>query len=325
MDKNQAMQNIAKKGKVEVAVLTKEYEEIFSKMPDSPDREHLALRELNNRYSGPEDKTAKFDVCVVGYFNLTDFNRKTLKEAIDAYKKDPEGTLKRGVVRLIENEPVVIDLKETFGKENYKNSNYEKALGHSYNRNVLVLAKEDGTLEWKISTIALRDDFAMTSLPQAHKVIKTNLLGSIAEELKTAKSTKFNITDEALDTNAILMDVAKDKIVILGDCLTEAKKHTKKDPGFYNRFVITSGECKYMNDPKQEGGNYNGTFDDFTTDAMVTAFVDRAAGKPEIGVEYTLIAQTSVKKKQKKVEGTNDYVDTDEDQLILNVLGFYQS
>ena len=321
MDKNQALQNIAKKGKTEVAVLETELTEIISQMPDSPDRERLAMRELNNRYSGPPDKTVKFDVCIVGLYNLTDFNRKATKTAMDAYKADKEGTLERGMVQLIDGEPVAIDLKETFG-DNIKNNNYGKPLGHSYNRNVLVLAKEDGTLEWKMSTIALRGDFSSTSLPEMHKVLKCNLLGEIVKELKTAKSTKFTVSDEAVDFNTVLTDIAKDHIVMLGDCLTEAKKHDKKEKGFYNRFVITSGECRFMNDPKKEGGNFNGTFDDFTTDKMITAFVDPALGKPDIGAEYTLIAQTSVKKEQKKNE-SGEYVDTDEDALIMNVMGYY--
>ncbi len=321
MDKNQALLNIAKKGKTEVSVLEKELTEIVEQMPNTPDRERLAMRELNNRYSGPPDKTNKFDVCIVGLYNLTDFNRKTLKAAIDAYKADKVGTLERGVVQLIDNEPVVIDLKEIFG-DNIKNTNYGKPLGHSFNRNVLVLAKEDGTLEWKISTIALRGDFSSTSLPPMYKVLKCNLLGEIATELKTAKATKFNVSDETIDYNTTLTNVAKDKIVMLGDCLNEAKKHNKKDKGFYNRFVITSGECKFMNDPKKEGGNFNGTFDDFTTDKMVTAFVDPELGKPDIGSEYTLIAQTSVKKEQKKNE-QGEYVDTEEDALIMNVMGYY--
>jgi len=321
MDENQALQNIAKKGKTEVSVLKKELAEIIEQMPNTPDRPRLAMRELNNRYSGPPDKTSKFDVCIVGLYNLTDFNRKTLKAATDAYKANKEGTLEKGIVKIIDDEPVVIDLKETFG-DNIKNNNYGKPLGHSFNRNVLVLAKEDGTLEWKMSTIALRGDFSSTSLPPMYKVLKCNLLGEIATELKTAKATKFNESDETVDFNTTLTSLAKTKIVMLGDCLSEAKRHNKKDKGFYNRFVVTSGECKFMNDPKKEGGNFNGTFDDFTTDKMITAFVDPALGKPDIGAEYTLIAQTSVKKEQKKNE-SGEYVDTDEDALIMNVMGYY--
>ena len=287
-------------------------------MPNTPDRECLALRELNNRYSGPPDKTSKFDVCIVGVYNLTDFNRKTTKDAMDAYKADKEGTLERGIVKIIDNEPVVIDLKETFG-DNIKNNNYGKPLGRSFNRNVLALVKEDGTLEWKLDTIAFRGDFANSSLPELYTPLACNLLGSIAEELKTSKATKFDASKEAVDYNTLLTTLGKNKIIMLGDYFTEAKKHNKKEKGYWQRYVITSGECRFMNDPKKEGGNFNGTFDDFTTDKMVTAFVDPALGKPEVGQEYTLIVQTTIGFEYDKKAQAN----TTEEKLVMNVIGFY--
>lgn len=318
MDKNQALQNIAKKGKTEVAALTKEFNEIFAQMPDTPDKERQALRELNSRYSVPDDKTAKFDVCIVGLYNLTDFNSKATKEAKELYAKNKEAALEKGVIKIEGGEPVVIDMKKTFGKDNIKNNNYGKPLGNSWNRNVRVLIKPEGG-KFSLGEIALRGDFSKTSLPPMFKVLKCNLLGDAATGFKTAKSSKFTESEEKIDYNSLLTTLAKDKVVILGDCFEEAKKHTKDEKGFYRRFVITSGEIKFMNDPKKEGGNYNGMIDDFTTDKMVTVFVDGSLPKPEIGQEYTFIAQSSIKYEWDKELQKN----TDEEKLVLNVLGYY--
>lgn len=324
VDTTQALANIAKKGKTEVAALQIELDEIMGTMPNTPDRERLALRELNNRYSGPPDKTAKFDICIVGLHQLGDFSRQTMKAAMDAYKKDPEDALERGLVGKHEGEIVPLDIQKTinYGQGDTENKGFGKPLEHSYSRNVVVLAREEGAAECVLTELAMRNDFAKSSLPEMFKTLKCNLLGSIKNGLKTAKTSKFNPSSEdPIDFNGLLNSLAKDKIKSLGDCFADAKTWDKTKPGFYSRYVITEGECKFMNDPKKEGGNLNGTFDSYTTDSMVSAFVDPAAGKPVIGQEYTLIAQTSIKKGYDKETRSS----TDEDVLVLNVLGFYQA
>jgi len=325
MDTKTALLNIAKKGRVEVTVLKKELAEIIEVMPPTPDREVQALRELNNRYSGPPDNTGKFDVCIVALFKLGDFSANTIKEAIKTYNKDNEAALDAKIVKIVDGEVVALDRQETidYGKGATKNVNFGKPLEHSYTRDVLALVRDadDDKAEFALTTIAFRNDLAASSLPAMYKLLSCNLLGSIAEGLKSAKSTRFATSDEAIDYNAQLTSLAKDKILMLGDCFDEAKKHNKDDKGFYDRFIITSGDCKFMNDPKKDGGNFNGTFDDFTTEQMVSAFVDPALGKPEIGQAYTLIAQTAIKKGWDKATNSN----TDEDILVMNVMGYYTS
>lgn len=321
MDKKTALENIAKKGKTTVAILQKELDEVIAQMPDSPDRERLALRELNNRYSGPEDSSNKFDFVVVGYSNLTDFNRKTLNDVMADYKRDPEGTLESGRVKLdAMNHAYVVDLKESFG-DNFKNANFGKELGHSWSRNAIVLAKEVDGSNYVLADLALRGGFANTDTPEMFKVFTGNFLGTLDKGLKTAKTTKFGVSEQQIDVASVLEEVAKDKLLMLGDCFAEAKKHTKGEAGYYSRFVITSGDCRFMNEPKHEGGNYSGTFDDFTTDNQIQVFVDPLAGKPVIGDEYTLIAQTSVKPSYVKETKSN----TGPDALVMNIMGFYKS
>ena len=313
--------NIAKKGKVEVADLEKELTEIIEVMPPTADREVQALRELNNRYSGPPDNTGKFDICIVAVYKLGDFSAKTIDTALKSYKKDNEAALEAKIVKIIDGEAVALDRQETidYGKGPAKNPNFGKPLEHSYTRDVLALVRPEGETEYALTTIAFRNDLAASSLPAMYVLLKCNLLGSIADGLKSAKSTRFATSDEKIDYNSQLTSLAKDKILMLGDCFTEAKKHNKEDKGFYDRFIITSGDCKFMNDPKKVGGNYNGTFDDFTTEQMVSAFVDPVLGKPEIGQAYTLIAQTAIKKGWDKATNSN----TDEDILVMNVMGYY--
>ena len=322
LDKSQALANIAKKGKVDVAALEKEFNEIFAVLPNTPDKERQALRELNSRYSGADDKTNKFDICIVGLYNLTDFNAKSVKAALEAYTKNQEAALQQGLVKIIDGKPAAIDIKKTFGKDNIKNNNYGKPLEPSWNRNVKALVRAEGEKTFTIEEIALRGDFANTSLPPMFQLVSCNLLGDKKDGLKTARSSKFTVSSEKIDYNALLTTLAKDKIVILGDVFDEAKKHKKGEEGYYNRFIITSGGVKFMNDPKKEDGNYNGTIDDFTTDKMITVFVDGALPKPEIGQEYTFIAQSSIKNEQRKTDA-GDYVDTNEEKVVLNVLGYY--
>ncbi len=321
MDRNQALQNIAKKGKTKVPLLEKELAEIIETLPQSPDRERLALNELNRRHSGPPDKTNKFDVCIIGAYKLGDFSAKTFKDALETYKKNAENALERKLVKMVDDEPVVLDIQKTidYGKGPQDNPNYQKPLSHQWTRDVLALVKEEDSADWVVSRITLRDDLAYSSFPDMFKTLNVNLLGKISGELKSAKSTKFEVSEQVVDFNTVITSSQKDKIFMLGDCFKEAQGHKKGDEGFYDRYVITSGECKFMNDPKQAGGNYNGTFDDFTTDEMISAFVDPVCGKPTVGEEYTLIAQTGIKKGWDNKENKS----TDEDVLVMNVLGFY--
>lgn len=320
MEKSKLLQNIAKKGKVEVSVLETELAEIINQMPPSDDRERLAIRELNNRYSGPPDQTDKFSICIVGLFNMTDFTKNDVEAALNLYNKDPEQALESGKVKLVDGKPVVIDLREHLGKNTgMKNSNYGKPLYPSYNRNVVVLAREEESSEWVLSDLALRNDFAYTSMPELYTVYNCGLLGSIKDGLKSAKTSIFTKSEEKIDYNGLLTSLAKDKIVMLGEALDEATKHKKDDPGYYRRFIITGGDVKFMNDPKKPGGNYNGIVDDATTDKPITVFVDGALPKPEVGNWYTFVAQSSIGKEWDRERKQS----TDEDKVILNVLGYY--
>ncbi len=326
MNRSQALQNIAKKGKTEVPLLEKELAEIIETIPQSDDRERLALNELNRRHSGPPDKTSKFDVCIIGAYKLGDFSAPTFKTSLEAYKKNPEDALERKLVKIIDEEPVVLDIQKTidYGKGPQDNPNHGKPLNHQYTRDILALVKEEesGDTDWVISKITLRDDISNSSFLKMFKSLNVNLLGKIANDLKSAKSTKFTENEQAIDFNSVITNLQKDKIFMLGDCFEEAKKHSLEKDGkqaFYDRYIITSGECKFMNDPKKPGGNYNGTFDDFTTEEMISAFVDPVCGKPTVGEEYTLIAQTGIKKGWDAKENKN----TDEDVIVMNVLGFY--
>lgn len=321
VDKQKALENISKKGKVDISKLETELNDIMSQMAETPDKENLALRELNRRYSGPPDKTKKIKVCVFGLFNLTDFNAKALDEAMKKYATDPTSALEQGYVKIVDGKPEVLDLKKTFGN-NIENKNYGKPLGHSWNRKCLALVSADGT-EWSIGKLVLRGEFGRSKLPEMFKVLDANLLEHDSGELRTAQSTKFEASGDTIDYNGLLTTLAKDKIVILGDAFTEAQSHTKDEPGFYDRYILTSGEFKYINDPKNEGGNFNGTLDDFTLDEMISAFVDGALVKPETGKEYTLICQSSIRKKTAKNEATGKWEKTDEEQVMLNVLGYY--
>lgn len=328
MEKAKALQNIAKKGNVEVAALQKEFDEIFKELPDSPDRERMALRELNSRYSAPDDKTVKLDVLIFGYGNLTDFNSKVIKNALGAYKKNPEKALSDKVVKLVDGNPIPLDIqkKKKFGDKEVDNKNYGKPLGHSWNKNVWALVSPENEDKWAIKGISLRGDYATTSLPPTLKVLNTNLLqDDKTGGYKSSRSTKFTEIDKTIDFNGLLSQLASDKVVVLGDTFDWAEKHKKdsykEEKEYYQRFIITSGDVQYMNDPKAAGDNYNGTIDDFTTEEPVTVFVDGDLPKPELGQEYTFIAQPSIKKKKEK-QG-DEYVETDEEQVILNILGFY--
>lgn len=323
-DRKQALDNIAKKGKVEVSVLEQELKEIEAELPPSNNKEMLALKELNDRYSGPPDNTTKFEICIFGIQQVSDFNSATFKKAKDAYKKDKSQAIENGLVEVKDGEIIVLDRQKTidYGKGPVDNPNYGKPLAHSLVRNALVLAAEEGSEDYKITELQLRGDFATTSRPQEFKTLSCNLLGSVAEGLKTAKTSKFNAIDKKIDYNGLLQKLAKDKIVLLGDTFDEAKKHSKDEKDYFRRFIITNGKIKFIGDPKGKSNNYNGTIDDITTDKMITVFVDGDLPKPEQDTEYTFIAQSSIKKEQEKDDAGN-WVEIDEEKVVLNVLGYY--
>ena len=323
MDTKTAITNIAKKSKIPEADLEKELTEIVEVMPPTADREALALRELNTRHSGPPDNTLKYEICIVGLYKLGDFSKQTIDSQISAYNKDNEAAIEGGIVKIIDGEPVAIDRKETidYGKGPVKNMNYGKPVEHSYTRDVLALCREENTSAFTLCKVVLRNDLATSSLPAMYKLLSCNLLGAVDTGLKSAKSSKFATSANTVDYSAQLLELAKDKVFSLGDAFDDAKGRSKDDVGYYDRFIVTEGDCKFMNDPKNAGGNYNGTFDSYTTDAMVSAFVDPALQKPEIGVSYNLIAQSSIKKAWDKDTKSN----TDEDVLVLNVMGYYTS
>ena len=321
VDTSKALQNIAKKGRITEEQAKSEFDEIVETMPVSPTRDKQALRELNNRYSGPPDNTGKYEICIVGLHKLGDFSEKTIASALAAYAKDPDDALTRGLVSKVGDEVVALDIQKSinYGKGDIENKNFGKPLEHSYTRNAIILAREEGAGEWVLSSLTLRNDFANSSIPEMYKSLNVNLLGSISEGLKTAKTSKFNAMEDAIDYNSQLLSFAKDRVFELGDVLDNAKKWNSEDPGFYSRFVITEGEVKFMNDPKKEGGNFAGTVDSFTTDQMVRVFIDPALGKPDVDQEYVFLAQHSVKKGYDAKTKEN----TDEDVLVLNVLGYY--
>lgn len=316
--------NIATKGKIDIAQVKAEFTEISLKLPDTPDRDRLALRELNNKYSGPPDNTEKMQVCIIGVMQLGDFSAKSIKAAQDLYKSNPETALTRKMVEIVKGEVIVLDIQQTVdfkqGKGQQPNPNIGKPLGHSYNRNTIVLAKLKDDTEWQLSTLALRGEFAWTSMPFMYKNLDCNLLGDISGGLKTARTTQFKESSDGIDFNAELTKLAQDKVISLASALDEAKKWTKDMAGFYDRFSIVEGEVKFMNDPKKPGDSFNGKIDSFETNKMITCFVDDVLGKLIVGEEYTFIVQCGIGKgydqKTKK--------QTDEPVPMLNVLGAYQ-
>lgn len=329
MDKIQIIENISKKGKVPVAELEKEYNEIFNTLPPSDDREKQALKQLNNNHvSIGEDRTEDVEMIVIGLRQQTDFNRKKIEDILKKFESDKEEMLNSGKVKMVdvkvgESEepkvrPAVIDMQEEFqvGQDMVKNPSFGKELGPSYNRNTLIFARMPGDKEWVISNFALRNDFA-TEFKKENMFIPmtVNCLGTIADGLKTGKSTKYIPFDEDINVSNLIATLCGDHIQSLGDAMAYAEKQDSKD---YDRFIVTSGTVQFVNEPKKEGQSYRLAIDDMTTDHLETAWVDEIIGIPEQKKDYTLICQTAIGDKKDK-EGNK----TGEKQLTLNVLGWY--
>lgn len=320
MNTESALQNIAKKGKLEVAKLTEEFNALVASLPPSDDRDTVALRKLNTKYAGIPDNTKMYQIICMGYRNLTDFNAKRVKEALELYKKSPEEAIEGGYVRVEEGKPIALDRRKTFGKDNIKNANYGKPLGFAYNRNMLVMARESGESNFAVTTLSLRGKFA-TRPPVLYTQIEANLLGDIANGLKSAKSSKFNGTpdEDQPDWKPIWLSLSESKTFLLGDLLEEAGQHDSKDPGYYDRYIFTNGTFKLVNQPKREGGNYNGLIEDYSVTEPVGAFVEGVLEEPNVDVEYGIIGQTSIRKKWDPESKT----ETDEDRVLLNVMGYF--
>ena len=329
MDTEKILANIAKKGNIPVADLKKELAEIQNGLPASPDRDEKALKMLNDRHSGGGDKTAKYQVVIFGIRNANDFNKKRVDDAMKQYQQNKETALNSGAVKIINGVPTVIDQEQFFNDGKTKNSNFGKPLLPSWNRNCFVFAREDGQTEWVKTTLALRNDFATEKVPEQAVVLNANLLGSIKDGLKTAKSTQFKKAEGVtVDLSKLLFAQAKDECKSLGDLLDFTKKLTKETPGYYDRFVVTSGKVKFITDATGEldkngkPKSHNGKIDDLTVDKLVTIFVDNALPCPTQGEEYTFIGQTSLGKVQ--VKQGDSYVETDEDELRINVMGYFK-
>lgn len=320
MDKKTIIENISKKSKVPVPDLEKEYKEIFNELPPSDDREKKALKELNNRHvGGGEDRTEDFELIVIGLRKLTDFNKKTVDETLEKYNKDKEGLLESGKVKMIDGEPKVIDLQESFEYDGntIKNPNFGKALEPKYNRDTVVFARRPDEKEWTLSKLAMRDQFATDFEPALmYRTLTANCLGSIEDGLKTGKNTRFNPFDEDINVSSLIANLCGDHVQELGDVYAYTEKLDAKD---YDRFVVTSGTVQHMNPPKQEGNSANGAIDDITTDELYTIFVDPILPLPEKKSDYTFVCQPAIKDKKDK-----DKKPTGEKQLILNVLGYYK-
>jgi len=335
MDKTKILQNIAKKGNITVAELEKELADILNTLPPSSDKEAKAFNELNNRHSsGSNDKTVKFQIVVFALGRVSDFSASTVDEAMKAYNSNQAAALESGRVKLIDGRPVVIDLAATFNDGKIKNNNYGKPLLPSYNRNIQVFAKEPGQSEFVLTKMALRNDFATENVPDQMCILDTNCLGDIAKGLKTGKSTKFVRSSEKVDINALVQKYCKKNVVLLGDALDDARKWVgvseadRRAKGFYDRFIITSGTVKFITDAtgkQDKNGNpqsHSGAVDDYTTDKLASIFVDQALPCPDKDATYTFIAQSSIGKEQKKNDD-GAYVDTGEDKLVLNIMGYF--
>ena len=313
-----ALQNIAKKGDIKVDVLTEEFNKLVESLPPSDDRDKVALMKLNTKYAKLPDNTNKYNIICVGYRNLTDFNAKRVKEALDLYKKNPEEALENGYVEVTDGKPVAIDRRKTFGKDNIKNANFGKPLGTAYNRNMLIMAREAGQTNYAVKTLSLRGKFA-TEPPVLYKPINVNLLGDIASGLKSAKSSKFELTGEDYDWKPTWLSLSEDNTFALADLLEEAGRHDSKDPGYYDRYIFTTGAFKFINQPKREGGNYNGMIDHFSVVEPVSVFVEGVLDEPETDKEYGIIGQTSLRKKWDPETKS----ETDEIRVMINVMGYF--
>ncbi len=328
MDKTKILENISKKGKVPVADLEKEFEEIFNGLPPSDDREKHALKELNNKHAGAgESRTEDVEVIVLGLRQLTDFNKNKIIDALKKFNDDKVAVLKSGEVKMFpidkdnpegEQVPKVMDLQETFEYEgkDVKNPTFGQPLGNKWNRNTLVFARKPGDKEWVTTSFALRNAHATDfKREDMFLPLTINCLGTIKDGLKSGQDTKYIPFDEKINMSQLIAAVCGDHIQELGDVFAYAEQQDPKD---YERFVVTSGTVQTLYPPKEEGNSYNGGIDDITTDHLETIFVDEIIGIPEKKKDYTFICQTSIKDKKDKEKKP-----TGEKQVILNVMGFY--
>ena len=330
MDVESIIENISKKSKVPIEELKKEYEQVLGTLPDSPDKEKQALKQVNNKHvGGANDKTEDFDIVVIGVRRVVDFNAKVVEEAISAYHKDPQSTLESGRVQLLpmdpnnpngEKEPRAIDTKKSFpydGKD-VPNSNYGKPLLPKYNSDCVVLARKNSSDKWQVTKLALRENHAQSfDTNLMFTPVSANLLGKIDEKgLKTGKSSKFTAFEiPDFNMNNILNEVCADHVMMLGDVFKYTEGLDQKD---YDRYVITGGTVQSMYPPKTAGNSANGLIDDLTSDQLESVFIDPRLRLPEEGQEYTFVCSPTIRPRKDK-----DKNPTGENQLTLNVLGYY--
>ena len=319
--------NIAKKSGEDIEKLRAEYQTILDDIPPGANREEKALRELNKKYVADRSSAVMRQFIVVGIGDVMDYTKKRRDSALEAYQKDKDDALQRGLVQVVDGSIVAIDQKEFFDKDGkMKNKNFGKPLLPQHARTCLALVKNEEDGGYVMANLNLRGKKATGDLPPMNVEIKARLNGDATKGYSTSEKATNYETINVISTSDLLEklgEYAGDHIKVLGDCFDYHQSIPEGTPEFYNRYVITPGQVMFYKEADE--GKTSGflVLDDISVDKQVSCFVPQicVTEEPSIGQEINVIARTSIGKAWDSEKKKN----TDEDVLQLNIMGIIPS
>ncbi len=319
----ETIKKLSERSGMSVEEVRKEFQTKLTSLPatiPTAKREKRALQILNASFGGGKSNAVAFSFVIVGCSEARDMNAGKKQAAIEASSKDLELAKSQGLVKVEDNNVIVLDALKTF-KNGKENNNFGKPLKEAWIRNAIVAAKKPTDVEYIGTTLQLRDEFAKSEALM-NKIITTRLLGDLKDGLKTSNAATTLtpereasgdelqvITEQAFETNLKDLEESFDYV-----------KELKGKPGFYDRYVVTEGTVAYIKKATDPSKSHFMLIKDISTADAVSCFVPfQLGGMLDIGRDslLTIIAQPNVGKKW-DVENKRQ---TDEDTLQLNVMG----
>ena len=210
-----------------------------------------ALGMVQNKYKSilltPQDK---FEGILIGMTRVRDANGFQRREALKLYETNPDDALAKGLIRVENNEPVVIDTRQFLdSKGTIPNPNYNKPLQERKFRTLIGFGSINGAETTKLTKIYLRGDKIDLNPPLFTSIEITGKNTSKDTDpfytLNSNKGTHFKVLEQQdVDIEEIIKIFGKDLLVPLD--LLRDKLNKEKAKGRNSVDVITTGIVDYI-------------------------------------------------------------------------------
>jgi len=328
---NTKLKEWASKSGQSIEQLTTRFEAINASLPSSvPDaqKEKRTLQLLRSEIQTSMRSPAIMYVgAIVGADEARDIMVPIKAKIVEEYTKDPESVLSSGKARLEGDDLVLLDARKEYSEGN-PNPNFGKPQPeHLWTRRAIVVVKtEDGS--YHPGKLQLRGDVATSDLPLG-QFCEFRALGEETDglyDLRSSSATAFRPTGDGdpEELHTAIDAAFSGSFKPLGDITVDF--HASEIQGNYEAYVVTEGTVEFIKTLTSEKARsdlliLNDETLPLDGDA-VTCWVPKAMrdsidfGKGSI---VKIFARTTVGKGYDREKKTQ----TDEDRVMLNVLGIY--